>query len=81
MSTNLPAPAVVPDPAKPWKAAAAAVAVAVLVALRDYFAGHDAISWGGVGYAVGSALVTFVVAYFTKNPQVVKGAGGAGLGG
>lgn len=72
--SNVPAPAptnVVDAPGKPWKAIAAALATAILVALRDYFAGSNETSWAGLLSALVSALVTFGVTYLTRNPKVI----------
>lgn len=58
------------DPKRPWKALGAALATAVLVALRDYFAAGNAINWAGLLAALGSAVVTFLVTYLIRNPKV-----------
>ncbi|HEX8489296.1 MAG TPA: hypothetical protein VF642_12180 [Propionibacteriaceae bacterium] len=63
-------PVVKDDPAKPYKAFAAALLAFLLVAVRDYFAGADEIAWEGLLASVLSGLVTFLVTYFTKNPKV-----------
>jgi hypothetical protein len=73
MVTPTPAPAPVnveDDKSKPWKAIVAALATALLVALRDYFAGANETSWEGILSALVSAVITFAVTYVTRNPKV-----------
>jgi hypothetical protein len=76
MSNNTPIPApsnVIDAPGKPWKALVAALSGVVLVILRDYFAGENATSWAGLGSALVSGVVLFLLTFVTKNPKVVTG--------
>jgi hypothetical protein len=72
MSSNIPTVDVVDDKTKPYKAVAAALVAALIVALQGYFNGTDEVTGSGVLSTLITAVVTFGLTYLVKNPKVVK---------